>query len=178
MLTQIMRDAAHTVYFSDAWLENEILSVPYPGGRVRFDLRARTVTGPSLKGPEITLSLDSLDEFVVDHYEMMGDTKTHHFYTVYLARGEFAMAFQERAKEYFEYHPEVSAEYERTCKRILALPALLGLKAASEKELIAGDVRPIYARRSLKESSSSAGGLGGLALAGLGLVAFLLLRRR
>jgi hypothetical protein len=178
MLTQIMRDAAHSVYFSDAWLEDEILTVPYPGGRVRFDLRARTVTGPSLKGPEITLSLDSLDEFVLDHYEMMGDTKTHHFFTVYLARGEFAMAFQERAKEYFEYHPEVSAEYERTCKRILALPALLGLIAASEKELISGDVRPIYLRRSLKKESSSVAGLGGLALAGLGLVAFLLLRRR
>ena len=177
MLTQIMRDAAHSVFFSDAWLEDEVLNVPYPGGKVRFDLRARTVTGPSMKGPEITLSLDSLDEFQVDHYEVMGDTKTHHFYTVYLARGNFAMAFQERAKEYFEYHPEVSAEYERTCRRILALPALLGLKAASEKELIAGDVRSIYTRRPTRDANSSSS-LGGLALAGLGLALYLLLRRR
>lgn len=175
MLTQLMRDAAHTVYFSDAWLENEVLHLPFSGGRVRFDLRARTVTGPSLKGPEITLSLDSLDEFVVDHYERQGDSKTHHFYTVYLSRGDFAMAFQERAKEYFEYHPEISAEYERTCRRVLALPALLGLRAASEKELISGDVRPIYERRRTAPSST---GLGGLLLAGLGLAAFLLLRRR
>lgn len=177
MLTQLMRDAAHSVYFSDAWLENEVLHVPFSGGNVRFDLRARTVTGPSLKGPEITLSLDSLDEFVVDHYERMGDTKTHHFYTIYLSRGDFAMALQERAKEYFEYHPETSAEYERICRRVLALPALLGLKAATEKELISGDVRSIYERRRATESAGATG-LGGLVLAGLGLALFLWFRRR
>lgn len=177
MLTQLMRDAAHSVYFSDACLEDEVLVVPFSGGKVRFDLRARTVTGPSLKGPEITLSLDSLDEFVLDHYERMGDLKTHHFYTVYLSRGDFAMAFQERAKEYFEYHPETSAEYERTCRRVLALPALLGLKAASEKELISGDMRPIYERRR-RTDTAGATGLGGLVLAGLGLAVWLLLRRR
>lgn len=177
MLTQIMRDAAHSVYFSDAWLEDEVLTVPFPGGKVRFDLNARTVTGPSMKGPEITLSLDSLDEFVLDHYEVMGDTKTHHFYTVYMAKGNYAMAFQERAKEYFEYHPEVSAEYERTCRRILALPALLGLKAVCEKELITGDVRSVYTRR-LSKDSGSPSRLGELALAGLGLALFLWFRRR
>ncbi len=177
MLTQLMRDAAHSVYFSDACLEDEVLVVPFSGGWVRFDLRARTVTGPSLKGPEITLSLDSLDEFVLDHYERMGDLKTHHVYTIYLSRGDYAMAFQERVKEYFEYHPETSAEYERTCRRILALPALLGLKAASEKELISGDVRPIYERRRRSDTAGAAG-LGGLVLAGLGLAVWLLLRRR
>ena len=177
MLTQLMRDAAHSVYFSDACLEDEVLVVPFSGGKVRFDLRARTVTGPSLKGPEITLSLDSLDEFVLDHYQRLEDLKTHHFYTVYSLRGDFAMDFQERSKEYFEYHPETSAEYERTCRRVLALPALLGLKAASEKELISGDVRPIYERRR-RTDTAGATGLGGLVLAGLGLAVWLLLRRR
>jgi hypothetical protein len=176
MLTQLMREAAHAVYFSDAWLEDEVLLVPFSGGKVRFDLRARTVTGPSLKGPEITLSLDSLDEFVVDHYERMGEMKISHFYTVYFARGDYAMAFQERAYEAFIYHPETASDYERTCRRVLALPALLGLQAASEQELISGDVRPMYERR--KGGSASDTGLGGLVLAGLGLALFFLFRRR
>lgn len=175
MLTQLMREAAHSVHFSQAWLENEVLLVPFSGGKVRFDLRARTVTGPSLKGPEVTLSLDSLDEFVVDHYERMGEMKTSHFYTVYIARGDYAMALQERADEAFIYHPETASDYERTCRRVLALPALLGLKAATEKELISGDVRPIYERRN---GSASDAGLGGLVLAGLGLALFFLFRRR
>lgn len=175
MLTQLMREAAHAVYFSEAWLEDEVLFVPFSGGTVRFDLRARTVTGPSLKGPEITLSLDSLDEFVVDHYERMGEMKTSHYYTVYFSRGDYAMAFQDRADEAYTYNPAIASEYERTCRRVLALPALLGLQAASEQELISGDVRPMYQR---SNGSASDTGLGGLVLAGLGLALFFLFRRR
>lgn len=178
--------------FSMAWIQDEQLHVPAGPATVVFDLSKRTASGPGPTGQPTRLALDELKQFSIGHREQQGDTKTHHFYTVYLedAQGQ-VLCLEERVKEYDEFHPDVQAEMLKTRAAIHALPGLLGLKAEmAHPEYAPEDPRGAYSTKpsglfrepKAEPSSQSREAAGdwklGLAMLGVMALFFLWWRRR